>query len=326
MKPLEYLKCHLQMEASKTLVWSLQQFNSIRKPIMTQFGSSDTQVIISYPYITNSNFIIWSTNTSSVVASYNVTASGSSISAVAGSQNNGMLYIASIGDVNVIDILKFYYYDPNVTSSIITGSIDFNQQSSLSLTESSASLSASSFPDVTNFEVLIFDVSVDQQANSTTDIIYTNGRDQFHPVASSYSGNLSFDYFCSKSGETFTTSIYDINSSGASSWLSIDSSYTFLTVDAPTVTTTTNYSYGISYLSGDVNITSENIIGIYVCGISNCASCEYTTRDTACTTCDTGYTLSSGGSNCEEGLIEDDRGCPNTNTSPDWRGKMPSTA
>ena len=87
-------------------VESSQSFNSISKPIMTQFGSSDTQVIISYPYITNSNFIIWSTNTSSVIASYDATASGSSITAVAGSQNNGMLYIASIGGVNSITMTQ----------------------------------------------------------------------------------------------------------------------------------------------------------------------------------------------------------------------------
>ena len=277
-------------------VKSSTTFTGVSKPIMVQFGNSDTQVIISYPYNSGSNMIVWSTSNSSVVASYNTIAEATIVNSIVGSQSNGMLYFA-YGSAIALKILKFYYYDPSVTSSQFSGAIAMDTQTSASIEIINSSLSSQESPTLSNATVTIGDISATEQSNNTRDIVYINGRDQFHSIASGYSGNISFEYFCSKTTTTsLTTSLYDV-----------DSSYIYLTVStAPTVTTDTNYSYGISYLSGDVNITSENTIGVYMCGISNCASCQYTTRDTACTTCDTGYTLSSGGSNCEEGLIEDE--------------------
>ena len=291
-----------------TGVQSATAYSGASKPIMVQFGPSDTQVIISYPYNGGSNMIIWSTSNSSVVFSYNTIAGSTKINSIVGSQSNGMLYFTSIG-ANTLNILKFYYYDPSITSSQFSGTISLGLQTSASLSSSSVSLGSGSSPTLSNRTTNIGDVSATQLTNNTYDIVYVNGRDQFHSVISGYSGNISFDYFCTKiTSRTLTARLYEINSANpVSSWLSIDSSYTHLSIStAPTVTTDTNYTYGISYFDGNNDMTSENIIGVYLCSVSNCANCEYSTRSTTCTTCDTGYTLSSGGTNCEKDLVEDE--------------------
>ena len=278
-----------------SILQSTETFAGISKPIMKQFGSSDTQVIVSYSYTSGSNMIIWSTKTSSVVSSHNKIFVDQKVHAIDGSQSNGMLYLAS-GDVNFLEIYKLYYYDPSMTSSIFSGSITLSALSTDSyVVATSVSLSAESTPTLSAVSVTTSDNTTIPNKNQTNDIVYVNGRDQFHSLSSGYSGNLSFEYFCSKSGTTsLTPSIYNVNNS-VTSWISVDSSYTYLTVNAPTVTTATNYSYGISYILGDFNITSQNILGIHLCSVKNCISCEYSTRDTACTTCDSGYFLSSDG-------------------------------
>ena len=248
------------------------------KPILSRFGNSGTEFIISYPTGAGSNMIIWSTSTNSVVASHSTVLGNTDTFAIEGSQSNGMLYFTSDDNSANLNILKLYYYDPEVTNTQFSGTETLDTQSVIGVTVSdysSISLSSTSFsvedyPSLANTAI-----SETQQVNSTNDVIYTNGGNQFHSVTSGYSGSLSFDYFCSKSEEgSFTTSLYDVDSENpVSSWLDIESTYTYLTIStAPTVTVDTNYSYGISYLSGENNMTSENIIGVYVCGVSNCAS------------------------------------------------------
>ena len=283
-----------------TILYSTKALTTSSKPTLTQFGGDKNHVIISYPYNSGTSMIIWSTTTSSVIYSHEIIFRSTVISAIVGLQSNGMMYFAS-GNPD-FNIYKFYYYDPSKTSSIFSGSIDMTTFTSYNYaTTDDIGLTAEPDPSRSNVSLSPSDITPIQNSNTTSDIVYTNGRDQFHSFSSGYNGNLSFDYFCSKSGaSSLTVSIYNVENNSVSSWISVDSDYTFLTVDAPTVTTDTNYSYGISYLLGDYNITSENIIRIYPCSVSNCTSCEYSTKDTTCTTCDTGYTLSSDNSSCTQ--------------------------
>ena len=68
----------------------------------------------------------------------------------------------------------------------------------------------------------------------------------------------------------------------AASKIRIDESNAYLRVEGPRVSSDTNYSYGISYVDGSNNITSENILAVYTCGLSHCVTCEYNTRNSSC--------------------------------------------
>ena len=167
----------------------------VEKPIMEQFGPSDTQLVISYPYTSNGTFIVWSTNTSSVIISFNGNPEAKPFTAIAGSHSKGMLYYFREAGNPTTAFTKFYFNDPSVASFFLSGSLTLNQQSSVNLASATVSISSSSFPSSTDLTVAISNVSITTQANISTDIVYTNGENQFHYVASGYSGNLSFDYF-----------------------------------------------------------------------------------------------------------------------------------
>ena len=238
-----------------TGVLSITLFTSSTKPLMTQFGTNDSQIIISYPYNTDrNNMIVWSTTTSSVISSHNKTNFANSVYAIAGPHHNGMLYLTTSSGTN-LQILKFYYYDPGKTNSIFSGSMALFAESSLNLISSTVSVSDENLGTYSDPSISITDITIDQQSNSTDDIIYTNGTGQFHSVASGYNGTISFDYFCSKSGSTvLNISMYSINGENTTSWVSPDSAFTHLTISAPIVTVDTNFSFGMSYIVGSDNI------------------------------------------------------------------------
>ena len=286
-------------------------FGNIERPIMVQFGDDDTQLIISYPYDSGTNMIIWSTSSSSVVSSYS-SISGVQITALSEWLNKGMLSFAS-GSAAALKIQRFYYYDLAQRTLVLSGSVTLSAISSYTYSSnSSVSISSETPLTSTDYNPTITTIATNQSSNSAVsiaytrgDIIYTNGNNQFHSVQSGFSGNLTFDYFCHKSANFSSVTLYEITS-GVSSWISIDSGYTHLTVNAPTVTTVTNYTFGISYVNGANNITSESTLAVYLCGVSNCGTCSYSTRDTQCTTCNSGYTLSSDGSTCNEPIAKED--------------------
>ena len=220
------------------------------------------------------------------------------------------MYFA-LGATSPLNIYKFYYDDPNQRSVVLSGEASFiitNDYQYSSYTSVTASVSTD-IPTMVDYDPAISTTSnFNQFSNDTNDIVYIGGEEQTHYIQSGTNQDITFDYFCSRSGASITTGIYDIVSDyNISSWLSTSTDYTYLTADAPTVTSDTIYTYGIYYYEGTNNITASNFLTVYVCNISNCASCEYSTRDTACTTCDTGYSLSSDNSSCtEDELIEDE--------------------
>ena len=220
-------------------------FGNIERPIMVQFGDDDTQLIISYPYDSGTNMIIWSTSSSSVVSSYS-SISGVQITALSEWLNKGMLSFAS-GSAAALKIQRFYYYDLAQRTLVLSGSVALSAISSYTYSSnSSVSISSETPLTSTDYNPTITTIATNQSSNSAVsiaytrgDIIYTNGNNQFHSVQSGFSGNLTFDYFCHKSANFSSVTLYEVTS-GVSSWISIDSGFTHLTVNAPTVTTVTN--------------------------------------------------------------------------------------
>ena len=255
--------------------------NFVDRPIMAQLGDSDTQVIISYPDDAATNMVIWSTSTSSILSTHDDVV-GSKIKGIISSKSNGMIYLASgeSGGGSSLNLYRFYYHDPNQRSSALSGSLTFSTTSSYTYSpDSSVSISPSAPLPLTDITPTVSTETVEQSSNTTGNIVYRNGNDQFHSVQSGFSGNLTFDYFCHKSTNFTSTTLYEVTS-GVSSWISIDTGYTYLTVNAPIVNTTANYTFGISYVDVTINITSESIIAVYLCNVSNCDTCSYSTRDT----------------------------------------------
>ena len=257
---------------------SSSQFSLPKAPVISSFEGGDSVIIVYFG-------LIWNTTTGMPTTTYDSINGAALSTAISQSYSNGMIYLAS-GSLTPLNILKFYFDDPAERSTRLNGTSSFSvtdlyqyvSDSSIGVTDSPISVS------LTDHSTTVTDVDdYHEISKNTNDIVYVGGKSQVTPIQSGHTGNVSFDYFCSKSGVSITTSIYNIDQEfDAASKMRIDQSNAYLRVEGPRVSSDTNYSYGISYVDGSKNITSENILAVYTCGLSDCVTCEYNTRNSSC--------------------------------------------
>ena len=111
-------------------------------------------------------------------------------------------------------------------------------------------------------------------------------------TTSTQTPNLS----CSFSGSTsITYSLSSYNGAIIPSFVSIDSATGVLTIAAPSVSSSTTYSFYITSTISGISSQVQKIINLTVkkCTTSNCQKCS-ATDSTFCTSCSSGYNLNSG--------------------------------
>lgn len=136
--------------------------------------------------------------------------------------------------------------------------------------------------------------------NTTEDIVYIGSQqDQVYSVTSGFNGSVNYDYFCSISGASITTGIFDpLGSSNVTLWISTNPDFATLTVNAPIVSVDTNYTFGVYFVDGSNNITAQDIITVFACNVANCETCDLATKDSLCSSCEQNYTLSADSTTC----------------------------
>ena len=132
--------------------------------------------------------------------------------------------------------------------------------------------------------------------SSTTSDAYLQIVTQTFSVSESTSSTQTPNLPCSFSGSTsISFSLSSYNSALVPSFVSIDSSTGVLSIAAPSVSSSTTYSFYIDSTILGISGTVQKIINLTVkkCTVGNCQIC--TVSDSSiCATCSSGYSLSSG--------------------------------
>ena len=248
---------------SSSVYFSSTQYTSVQSPLIRQFGSSDSEAIIYFPISNGYVALIWSTTSGVPIKTYEDT-SGTSATAIAESVKDGMMYVAS-GSLSPLSLYKFYYNNTAQRSAVLDGTASFTISSNFDYGVSSFisllySLSVSRIDNTTAQESVI---NYNEIGRATHDIFSTD-ENRVIQVRSAYNGTVSFNYFCSLSGASVSTGIYDpTGSSNVTSWISTNTDFATLTVNTPNNTVETNYTFGIYYSTSTENITAEYIIIVY---------------------------------------------------------------
>ena len=127
---------------------------------------------------------------------------------------------------------------------------------------------------------------------------YTQALSVSELTISTETPNLS----CSFSGSTsITYSLSSYKGAIVPSFVSIDSATGVLTIAAPSVSSSTSYSFIIDSTVSGTSGPVQKIINLTVkkCTVSNCQICTVT-DSSVCATCNLGYSLSSGSWNLPE--------------------------
>ena len=139
-----------------------------------------------------------------------------------------------------------------------------------------------------------------QISSSTSDVIIQTNTQSF-TVSESTSSTQSPNLSCSLSGSTLITySLSSYNGAIIPSFVSINSTTGILTIAAPSVSSSTTYSFYIDSTISGVSGTFQEIINLTVkkCTVSNCQICTVT-DSSVCATCNSGFILSSGSWNLQ---------------------------
>ena len=127
------------------------------------------------------------------------------------------------------------------------------------------------------------------------DVLYQTNSQPIYALSSKYS-EITPDLTCSSSGSTsIAYSIANYNGANAPSWVQIDASSGLLKINAPVVSTDTQYSFYVNSVVSGSTIQKVITITVINCVVSNWQSCVSTSGST-CMTCNSGYSLLSG--NC----------------------------
>ena len=111
-----------------------------------------------------------------------------------------------------------------------------------------------------------------------SDIVYRNGFQESLYVQENYSGKVEFQYPCSISGSTSVSStLIAYPTTGTyPSWISLNSDYENINVNAPAYGGSNVYYFGVrSVIYGEI-INKYSTITIYKCLVLNCKSWSYT--------------------------------------------------
>ena len=132
--------------------------------------------------------------------------------------------------------------------------------------------------------------------SSTTFDVYFQINTQAFSVSESTTSTQVPNLSCSFSGSTsIVISLSSYNGAIVPPFVSIDSATGFLTIVAPSVSSSTTYSFYITTTISGVSSPVQNIINLTVkkCTVGNCQIC--TINDSSiCETCNPGYSLSLG--------------------------------
>ena len=127
------------------------------------------------------------------------------------------------------------------------------------------------------------------------DVLYQTNSQPIYALSSKYS-EITPDLTCSLSGSTsIAYSIANYNGANAPSWVQIDAGSGLLKINAPVVSTDTQYSFYMNSVVSGSTIQKVITITVINCVVSNWQSCVSTSGST-CMTCNSSYTLLSG--NC----------------------------
>ena len=132
--------------------------------------------------------------------------------------------------------------------------------------------------------------------SSITSDAYLQTDTQTFSVSESTTSTQTPNLPCSFSGSTsITYSLSSYNGALVPSFVSIDSSTGVLSIVAPSVSSSTTYSFYIDSTISGISGTVQKIISLTVkkCTVSNCQICT-ATDSSVCATCSSGYSLSSG--------------------------------
>ena len=120
-------------------------------------------------------------------------------------------------------------------------------------------------------------------------------------TTSSQAPNLS----CSFSGSTsITYSLSSYNGSNSPSFMSIDSSTGVLSIVAPSVSSSNDYSFYIDSTVSGLSSPVQKVIKLTVkkCTANNCQKCSIT-DSSVCMSCNSGYNLNSGSCSLSESKV-----------------------
>ena len=132
--------------------------------------------------------------------------------------------------------------------------------------------------------------------SSSSSDAYLQIATQSFSVSESTTSTQTPNLSCSFSGSTsITFSLSSYNGGVVPSFVSIDSATGVLSISAPSVSSSTTYSFNIDSTISGMSGPVQKIINLTVnkCTPSNCQVCTVT-DSTICTTCNSGYNLSSG--------------------------------
>ena len=132
--------------------------------------------------------------------------------------------------------------------------------------------------------------------SSITSDTYLQTDTQALSVTESTTSTQTPNLSCSFSGSTpITFSLSSYNGGFIPSFVSIDSTTGILTIAAPSVSSSTTYSFYIDSTVSGMSGPIQKIINLTVnkCTASNCQKCSVT-NSTVCTSCNSGYNINSG--------------------------------
>ena len=132
--------------------------------------------------------------------------------------------------------------------------------------------------------------------SSTTLDAYLQISTQAFSVSESTTSTQVPNLSCSYSGSTsIVFSLSNYNGANVPSFVSIGSATGVLTIVAPSVSSSTIYSFYITSTISGISSPVQKIINLTVkkCSVGNCQICT-TTDSSICATCNPGYNLSSG--------------------------------
>ena len=138
--------------------------------------------------------------------------------------------------------------------------------------------------------------------SSTTSDVYLQMNAQAFSVSESTTSTQVPDLSCSLSGSTsIVFSLNSYNSAIIPSFVSVNSTTGVLSISAPSVSSSTNYSFYITSTILGISSPVQKIINLTVkkCTVINCQICTIT-DSSVCATCNSGFNLNFGNCNLPE--------------------------
>ena len=173
----------------------------IERPIIAQYGDSDTDMLVYFNYQSGYIAFIYSFMNQEISQTYHSAAGSSYVKAISRFSQNGMaVFGKSDNIVTYLTVYRFYFLDSDRTTEVLSGTASFETAINIAYDQNDTVLAETDYSgDMSS----IFDGSISQSTPTTYfeesqtahDIVYTGGRNPRIYASHNTTTNISYDFY-----------------------------------------------------------------------------------------------------------------------------------